>query len=134
MPCCPCIDNMARSFLFTIGSPLQLRHKWTAKTRQDTHTETTQPAVFYIWPNDIDECKLVRFHHVESFWIKLKRFQSGSMVYSKYWIFGHMEFHNLEYSTAFALSIVYIYVTSCMLYFNCYFKVGQDPWQLMFTL
>ena len=85
MPRCPCMDNMAKSFPFTLGSPLQLRHKWTAKTHQ--------PAIFYIWPDDIDECRLVGFSHVASFWIKLNRFQSGCMLYFKCWTFGHMAFN-----------------------------------------
>ena len=29
--------------------------------------KTHQPALFYIWPNDIDECRFVRFLHVESY-------------------------------------------------------------------
>ena len=82
-----------RSFPFTIGSPLQMRRKWTAKTHQHAHADTHQPAFFYIWPNDIDECRLVRFRHVASFWIKLMRFQSGCIVHPKCWIFGHMAFH-----------------------------------------
>ena len=95
MPCCPCMDNMAKSFPFTIGSPVQLRHKWKAKTHQYAHAETTHHSFFYTWPNDIDECRLSRFRHVKSFWIKLNRFQSGCMVYSKCWICGHMAFHRV---------------------------------------
>ena len=56
----PCMDNMARSFPFTIGSPLKMRRKWTANTHQHAHADTHQLAFFYIWPNDIDECRLER--------------------------------------------------------------------------
>ena len=98
MPRCPCMDNMAKSFPFTICSPLRLRHKWTAKTHQYAHAGMTQHAFFYIWTNDIDECRLVRFRHVQSFWNKLNRFQSGCMVCSKCWIFGHMAFHSYRNS------------------------------------
>ena len=86
IPCCPCMDNMARSFPFTIGSPLKMRRKWTAKTHQHAHADTHQPAFFYIWPNDIDECSLVRFHHVDAFSVMLHGF-------FKCWIFGHSAFH-----------------------------------------
>ena len=93
MPC-PCMDNMAKSFPLTIGSPLiKFWHRWTAKMYQHAYAETTQHAFFNIWPNNTDECRLVRFCHAESFWIKLNRFQSGCVVYSKCWIFGHMAFH-----------------------------------------
>ena len=41
----------------------------------------------------------------------------------------------LQNPTAFALFIIYIAVyTASMLYFNCYFVVSQEPWQLVFTM
>ena len=30
-----------------------------------------------------------------------------------------------------SLLIIYIAVTPCILYFNCYVVVGQEPWQLV---
>ena len=63
----PCMDNMARSFPFTIGSPLKMRRKWTANTHQHAHADTHQLAFFYIWPNDIDECRLERICHVGAY-------------------------------------------------------------------
>ena len=78
---------MSRSFPFTIGSPLKMRRKLTAKTHQHAHADTHQPAFFYIWSNDIDECRLVRFHHVDAFSVMLHGF-------FKCWIFGHLAFHS----------------------------------------
>ena len=131
MPCCPCMDNMARSFPFTVGSPLQLRRKWTAKSHQHAYAETHQSAFFYIWPNDIDDRRLVRFRHVASFWIKLNRFQSGCIVYSKCWIFGHMAFHN---SASWLETWLLINMTCSRRLFLTSIKAHQIDKQLHFSL
>ena len=86
-----------QTFPFTIGSPLQVRHWWTAKTNQHAYTtqhgKTHQPAFVNIIRPDIEECRLVRFRHVGAFCMQVESFSVRLHGFSKCWIFGHMAFH-----------------------------------------
>ena len=89
----PKIQHLKKPYNLTENDSTCMQNAPTWRKRTNLHSSISGRIILTNAGWCVFACRLVRFRHVTSFWIKLNRFQSGCIVYSKCWIFGHMAFH-----------------------------------------
>ena len=57
----PKIQHLKKKYNLTENDSTFMQNDLHLTSKRLNMAKTHQPAFFYIWPNDIDECRLVRF-------------------------------------------------------------------------